>query len=166
MSGILRHVSRITHHASRFTLRFRKLLLLIVASILGLSLMMPASQGAGQVPPTVPFKGGTSRVSTASDEALSKVDPDLLRQARQLPSDAALKVIVVSDGPFAAPSGIDQVAAGHSDPNGLTFTAAEVNPGLLPRLASETNVIAVMSNAPLPILPLPEPALARQLRPR
>src|SRR5436190_7557347 len=109
---------------------------------------------------------GQPSVKTGSDGAMGKIDPSLLGEARNAPADGSVGVLVVSQGPLVDRSGLSSVVAQVPDPNGLTFTSAQSNPGTLVRLASASNVITVMSNRPPEVPRLPDPALAKPQRTR
>src|SRR5438046_1101079 len=97
------------------------------------------------------------RVTSGSDAAMSKVDPQVLQDAKKAPPGGTLGIIVVSQGQLRDTDGLQRVIAGHPDPNGLIFTGAQVSPAQLARFAGMTNVIAILSNTPPEIPPLPEP---------
>jgi subtilisin family serine protease len=109
---------------------------------------------------------GDPRVSTASDGTLSRIAPDVLREAQETPAGETVAVIVVSQGPLADTGDLHERVSPRPDANGLTFTAGNVNPSALTRLASASNVIAILSNAPPPIPRLPEPQIDRARGPR
>ncbi|MFL5732828.1 MAG: S8 family serine peptidase, partial [Chloroflexia bacterium] len=107
---------------------------------------------------------GQPSVTTASDGAAAKIAPDLMEEAKQSQADptaAKLGVLVVSEGPLADLSGLQSAIPQRPDANGLTFTSGKVSPGGVVKLASASNVIAVLSNKPPEVPPLPDPALAR-----
>lgn len=109
---------------------------------------------------------GDPKVATGSDDVISRIAPELMRKARQSPSDGTLDVLVVSDGPLAEPGILSSRAAQRPDMGGLTFTAGKVSPGSLVKLASADNIVTVLSNGPLPIPILPELEDTRARGPR
>ena len=73
-------------------------------------------------------------------------------------------MLIVSQGPLADVSGLQSAVPQRPDANGLTFTSGKVAPGGVVKLAAATNVVAMLSNTPPQIPPLPDPALARPQR--
>ena len=122
--------------------------------------------GAGNAPLSDISLLGAPRVTTGSDAALSKVDPALLREAREAQPGAKVGVILVSQGQPSDTRGLERIVTRRPDPTGLTFTEAQAAPDVISRLASAPNVIAVLSNTPPQAEPLPDPRLARPVTKR
>lgn len=126
-------------------------------------LLVPLMGSAAPSSPLTPDISllGPPKIRTASDGAMAKVDPQVLNQARNASATSTLGVLVVSQGPLATARLMTRVVARRPDPTGLTFTEGQLSPQSLSVLASDPNVIAVLSDAPPLIDPLPEPRYAR-----
>ena len=125
------------------------------------TLVLPARQDLGATAATKQspislLAAGKPSVSTASDGALAKIDPQLLQEARNSPAAGRVGLIVVSEGPLAETRGMTRVVARKPDPTGLTFTEGQAEPAAVPALAAAANVVAVLSNTPPQVSPLPE----------
>src|SRR5438477_7805715 len=103
----------------------------VLLPILMLTLLLPARGQADSPPPPDITLLAPPRVSTGSDQAMARVDPQVLREAKQAPDGGTVGIIIVTQGPLHDVGGLQSVVRQRPDANGLTFTSARVSPSAL-----------------------------------